>query len=114
MLCNCLGSVHPHAMQGFGGVIRTEIGAMTPDAAIGHQTVLEKDRLTIADVVPAEQHHALRVHYPFRNRRGIAVGEHGDGDQPGEAELHHDQDAAYSPWRKRAVVFGDSLHSDTH
>ena len=54
LLCDVLGGVIPHAMQRLGRVIRTDIGTVAPDAAIVHQAILEKYRLTVADIVSAE------------------------------------------------------------
>ena len=114
LLRNGLGGDLAHAMQRLGRVIRPEISAVAPNAAIGHQAVLEKYRLAVADVVTAEQRDTLRVHHLRRDRRCIAVGQHRDRDQPSKAEHHHDHHAAYPPGRKRAVVFGHRLRSDTH
>jgi hypothetical protein len=87
---------------------------MTPYAAIGHQAVLEKYRLALADVVAAEQRGTLHIHYLSRNWWRIAVGQHRGCGQPGKTKYHHDQDTAYPPWRKRTVAFGQWLRSNTH
>jgi hypothetical protein len=54
LLCDYLGGVLPHAMQRLGRVVRSEISAVTPDAAIVHQAVLEKYRPAVADIIAAE------------------------------------------------------------
>src|SRR6185295_20359360 len=63
------------AMQRNRRVIRPEVAAMTPDAAVGHQAVLQEYRLAFADVVAAEQARALSVHHLRRNRRRIAISQ---------------------------------------
>ena len=86
-----------HAVQRLRRVVRPKIGAVTPDAAVGHQAVPEEYRLTFANIVTAEHGGALLVYYLRRNRRCVAVGQHGYRDQPRKAEHHYNQYGAYPP-----------------
>ena len=100
------GGVLAHRVQRLGRIVRAKVSAVTPDAAVVHQSVLQEHRLAVAYVGVGEQRRALRVGNDVRNRRRVAIGERRDRDQYGEADHHYDRYGAQPPRRERTLVRG--------
>ena len=86
----CLRIAHDfrQTVQVLGGVVRSEIGAMSPQCPVFHEAVFEKDILAPVDVVHGEQNLPRRTDRPRGNGQGTLIGSHRNDGEQGEAKNH--------------------------
>ena len=58
--------ISAEAMEVLGGVVRAEIGPVSPERPVLHEAVLEEDLLAAEDVVPGEERRAPSRRRPAR------------------------------------------------
>ena len=84
-------------MQHRRSEIGTQIGTMTPDSAIIHQTVLEEDLLTVPDVISGIDKGTICIDHAGGNGRSVLVRLEGQQDQDRKAHHKRESNGATPP-----------------
>jgi hypothetical protein len=90
------------AVQVFGAVIRPEVGAVSPERAVLHETVLEEHLLAAEDRLLIEHLCPACIRDSRRDRRRVGIGEDRDVRQDREA-CDQDQDRRVAPPGRQSV-----------
>ena len=98
------------AVEVFGGVVRAQVSAMSPEGAVLHEGVFQEHILTMLDVVTREESLAGGIHHGLWDGRRALIGLHGHQAQQGEAEEHDHQDGSAPPGRKRSLIVNGWVH----